>query len=81
MISGETETMIEFEEGRPQTRTISSGDLVSIPKGAYHSTFNLGWKPVRILAGYSPAGPEAAMRDSAEFTVLSAGQIPVRRML
>ncbi len=80
MIAGEAEMMIEFEEGKPQTRTIRSGDLVSIPKGAYHSTFNLGWEPVRILAVYSPMGPEAAMRGSAEFTVLPAGQVPDRRM-
>ena len=80
MIAGEAEMMIEFEEGQPRTQTIRGGDLVSIPKGAYHSTFNLGWEPVRILAVYSPAGPEAGMRGSDEFTVLRAGQVPARRM-
>lgn len=79
MISGEAEMMIEFEEGQPRTQIIRGGDLVSIPKGAHHSTFNLGWEPVRILAVYSPAGPEAGMRGSAEFTVLPAGQVPARR--
>lgn len=79
MITGEAEMMIEFEEGQPRTQTIRAGDLVSIPKGLYHSTFNVGWEPVRILAVYSPAGPEAGMRISEEFTVLPAGQIPVRR--
>ena len=79
MIAGEAEMMIEFEEGVPQKRTIRGGDLVSIPKGAYHSTFNLGWEPVRILAVYSPPGPESAMRNSPDFTVLPAGAVPARR--
>ncbi|MGJ7582411.1 cupin domain-containing protein [Variovorax sp. RHLX14] len=79
MIAGEAEMTIEFEEGRPQKKTIRGGDMVSIPKGAYHSTFNLGWEPVRILAVYSPPGPESAMRNSPDFTVLPAGEVPVRR--
>lgn len=81
IISGEAEMMIEFEEGQPKTRQIRSGDLVTIPKGAYHSTFNFGWEPVRILAVYSPAGPEAGMRHSTEFIVLPAGEVPDRQVL
>ena len=79
MIAGEAEMMIEFEEGQPRKQTIRAGDLVSIPKGAYHSTFNIGWEPVRILAVYSPAGPEAGMRVSEEFKVLPVGQLPARQ--
>lgn len=78
VIGGEAHMMIEFEEGKPQERTIRTGDLVSIPRGAYHSTFNTGWEPVRILAIYSPPGPEAAMRNSAEFDVIPAGEIPLQ---
>lgn len=79
MLSGEAEMTIEFTEGEPQTRKIRGGDMVSIPKGAYHSTFNFGWEPARILAVYSPAGPEAAMRNSAEFRSLPADHVPARR--
>ena len=79
MVAGVAEMMMEFEEGQPRTQTIRAGDLVSIPKGVYHSTFNVGWEPVRILAVYSPAGPEAGMRVSDEFTVLPAGEIAARR--
>ena len=79
VISGEADMMIEFEEGQPKTQRIRSGDLVTIPKGAYHSTFNVGWEPVRILTVYSPAGPETAMRSSADFTMLPAGEVPHRR--
>lgn len=78
VVSGEGEMMIEHEEGRPATKKIGAGSLVYIPKGAYHSTFNTGWEPIRILAVYSPPGPEAAMRNSAEFQVLPAGAVPKR---
>ena len=78
VVSGRGEMMIEFEEGRPSTQEISAGSCVSIPKGAYHSTFNTGWEPIRILAVYSPPGPEAAMRNSAEFQVVPAGVVPRR---
>ena len=78
VVSGEGEMMIEFEEGVPVKQNISAGSLVYIPKGAYHSTFNTGWEPIRILAVYSPPGPEAAMRNSQEFQVLPAGVVPKR---
>lgn len=77
VVSGEGEMMIEHEEGRPVTQRISAGSLVNIPKGAFHSTFNTGWEPIRILAVYSPPGPEAVMRNSAEFTVFPPGVEPV----
>ncbi len=51
---------------------------MQIPKGAYHSTFCRGWEPIRILAVYSPPGPEAAMRDSPEFAVLPPDKLPAR---
>ena len=49
MIAGRAEMMIEYEEGKPSKRVISAGDLVVIPKGAYHSTFSVGWEPVVSL--------------------------------
>lgn len=73
VVSGQGEMMIEDADGAPVTWPIKAGDLVSIPKGAYHSTFNTGWEPIRILAVYSPAGPEAAMHDSPDFKVFPPG--------
>ena len=73
MIAGEAEMMIEDEAGTPHKQTITAGDLVHIPRGAHHSTFNIGWEPVRILAIYSPPGPEAAMRESSDFRIVPAG--------
>ena len=78
VVSGEAEMMIEHQEGQPSTRTIRAGSVVHIPRGAYHSTFATGWEPVRILAVYSPPGPEAAMRGSPEFRVLAPGTLPAR---
>ncbi len=75
MITGRAEMMIEYEEGQPRKRTIGPGELVVIPKGAYHSTFNVGWEPVRILAVYSPTGPEIGMLASDEFRILPPGEI------
>jgi oxalate decarboxylase/phosphoglucose isomerase-like protein (cupin superfamily) len=76
VLAGQGEMMIEFEEGRPSKQSITPGDLVFIPRGAYHSTFNTGWEPIRILAVYSPAGPETYMRESPEFKVVSPTRAP-----
>ena len=78
VISGQGEQMVEDKGGNPVIEPLRAGSLVTIPKGAFHSTFNTGWEPMRILAIYSPPGPERHMRESAEFQVLPAGKIPAR---
>lgn len=78
VIGGEGEMMIEDDAGQPIKTAIGPGSLVTIPRGAFHSTFNTGWEPLRIFAVYSPAGPEAAMRNSEEFVVLDPGVVPLR---
>ena len=75
VVGGEGEMMIEDYAGRPVKTAISSGSCVTIPQGAFHSTFNTGWEPLRIFAVYSPAGPDEAMRSSDEFTVLAPGVV------
>jgi oxalate decarboxylase/phosphoglucose isomerase-like protein (cupin superfamily) len=79
IISGEAEMMIEFIEGQPERRLVRTGDLVTIPKNAFHSTMNNSWEPVKILAVYSPAGVEGGMRSATNFKVLAPGVIPARR--
>jgi oxalate decarboxylase/phosphoglucose isomerase-like protein (cupin superfamily) len=76
VVGGEGVMMIEDEAGRPVETAIGPGSLVTIPRGAFHSTFNTGWDPLRILAVYSPPGPEQAMRSSEEFVVLPPGVQP-----
>ncbi len=80
VISGEAEMMVENEDGMPVVEQLTPGSTVFIPRGAYHSTFNKGWEPVRILAVYNPPGPEAGMRGSEEFTVLPPGVVPARKL-
>ena len=75
VVSGEGEMMIEYEQGNPMKKKIGPGSTVFIPKGAFHSTFNTGWEPIRILAVYSPPGPEAAMHDGADFRVFPPGAV------
>lgn len=79
VIAGEGEMMIEEPDGTPVKTAIRAGSLVQIPRGAFHSTFNTGWEPIRILAIYSPPGPEAAMRTSQEFEIFPAGTPPIRK--
>ncbi len=78
VISGQGEHTTEDAHGKQVKHPIAAGSLIHIPKGSYHATFNTGWEPLRILALYSPPGPEAHMRESAEFKVIPVGDIPAR---
>ena len=78
-ISGEGEQMVEDDEGRPQFRHVRAGDAAYIPAGVYHGTENTGWEPMRLLAIYSPGGPEAILRAGPDCTTFPVGEIPVRR--
>jgi oxalate decarboxylase/phosphoglucose isomerase-like protein (cupin superfamily) len=76
VISGTAEMMIEDEAGKPVLTRLTAGSTVTIPQGAFHSTFNIGWDPVQILAIYSPPGPELAMKGAREFVTLPVGVLP-----
>lgn len=56
---------------------VGPGDSIFIPKGTLHSTFNTGWKQLRILAIYCPGGAEEALRGLPDFAQLAPGQAPV----
>ena len=43
-------------------KEINSGELVHIPTAIYHSTINSGDQPMKLIAIYSPFGPEAELR-------------------
>jgi oxalate decarboxylase/phosphoglucose isomerase-like protein (cupin superfamily) len=55
---------------------VQAGDSVHIPMGVMHSTFNRGWRQMRILAIYAPGGAERALRLLADFRQLPAGDVP-----
>jgi oxalate decarboxylase/phosphoglucose isomerase-like protein (cupin superfamily) len=78
VISGEGDQMIEDDGGTPITRHVKAGDMVYIPEGVFHSTVNTTWEPMRILAIYSPGGPEAFLRSLPDCTIVPAGELPTR---
>ncbi|MGH2457452.1 MAG: cupin domain-containing protein, partial [Chloroflexota bacterium] len=78
VISGAGRQMVEDAEGHPMRRAVTAGDLVQIPADVYHETINTGWEPMRILAVYSPPGPEALLRALPDCRVVPAGEIPRR---
>lgn len=56
---------------------VTAGDSIAIPKGTPHSTFNTGWRQLRILAIYCPGGAETALRDAPDYAQLPPGRAPV----
>ncbi len=56
---------------------VTAGDSVYIPRGTEHSTFNTGWRQLRLIAIYSPGGAEVALQDAPDYRVLEPGAAPV----
>lgn len=56
---------------------VTSGDTVYIPRGVMHSTFNTGWRQLRILAVYNPAGSEKALRGLPDYREVAPGDAVV----
>lgn len=56
---------------------ITAGDSIYVPRGTEHSTFNTGWRQLRLIAIYSPGGAEAALRQAPDYRVLEPGAVPV----
>ena len=50
VISGEATQMVDDGEPFP----IREGDAVHVPKGAWHSTYNTTWRPLRLIVTYTP---------------------------
>lgn len=87
VVSGQGEHIAESADGTSVTEKVGPGSLIYIPKGSYHSTFNTGWEPMRLLAVFSPPGPVQALRDvgdtggvgTAQMRIVPAGEIPSRK--
>jgi oxalate decarboxylase/phosphoglucose isomerase-like protein (cupin superfamily) len=56
---------------------VRAGDFVFVPKGTVHSTFNTGWRQLRLIAVYTPGGAERALREAPDYTALAPGVLPV----
>jgi oxalate decarboxylase/phosphoglucose isomerase-like protein (cupin superfamily) len=76
VISGQGMQTVEDSQGKPMRRPVAAGMLVHIPADVYHETINTGWEPLKLVAIYSPHGPEALLRAMPECTVIAPGAIP-----
>jgi quercetin dioxygenase-like cupin family protein len=57
-----TEGVITFTAGQ-ETRPVSAGESVFVPRGTRHSYRNEGTTAVRMIAVYTPAGMEGWFRE------------------
>lgn len=73
VISGRGEQMVEDPDGNPLTQEVGPGCTIFVPESRFHSTRNTGTEPMQLFVVYSPAGPELALRDLADFRVIKAG--------
>jgi oxalate decarboxylase/phosphoglucose isomerase-like protein (cupin superfamily) len=71
VLSGEGKQMIDDQD----FFTIQTGDVIYIPKGIYHSTYNSSWEPLRLLAVYNPGGSEKALTQLPDFKEIEAGKV------
>ncbi|WP_043838738.1 MULTISPECIES: cupin domain-containing protein [Amycolatopsis] len=55
---------------------IKTGDAVFVPRGADHSTFNTGWRALRLIVTYSPGGEERNFRSLPDYEEVPAGITP-----
>ncbi|MCC6795103.1 MAG: cupin domain-containing protein [Candidatus Hydrogenedentes bacterium] len=62
VVEGKGIQMVEVD-GKPVEQEVAQGVLVHIPPDIYHSTVNTGDGPMKLIAIYSPPGPEALLRE------------------
>ena len=72
VVSGEGQQMINDEPSQP----IKPGMCIHIPADIYHSTINTGWEPLKLIAVYSPHGPEALLREMPDCKIVPPGGLP-----
>jgi oxalate decarboxylase/phosphoglucose isomerase-like protein (cupin superfamily) len=76
VVSGQGKQMVE--DGGETWQPISTGDLIHIPPDMFHATLNTGWEPLKMVAIYSPPGPEAFLKTLPDCVVLPPGELPKR---
>ena len=70
-LSGEGEQTLD--DGDPFR--VVAGDTIYIPVGVFHSTINIGWEPMRVLALYNPGGSEQGLAELPDFREAPAGAL------
>jgi len=59
VIEGEGIQMVDL--GNEERQTVRAGTMIHIPADIYHETINTGDRPMKLLAVYSPPGPESLL--------------------
>jgi oxalate decarboxylase/phosphoglucose isomerase-like protein (cupin superfamily) len=72
IVAGEGDQMVDDGEPFP----VRPGQMLFIPKGAFHSTINTGYEPMVIIAIYAPAGAEDVLKTLPDFVEVPAGETP-----
>ncbi|MFI6521529.1 cupin domain-containing protein [Spirillospora sp. NPDC050679] len=72
VVSGEAVQTVA--DGEPFT--IREGEAVHIPTGAFHSTFNAAWRPLRLIVTYTPGGEEKALEGAPDYRLHAPGTVP-----
>ena len=72
VLSGEGEQMVD--DAPPFA--VAAGSTIYVATGVFHSTRNVGWQPMRLLAVYNPAGAEEALSGLPDFREEPPGTIP-----
>jgi oxalate decarboxylase/phosphoglucose isomerase-like protein (cupin superfamily) len=70
VVSGEgSQTVGDGAEAFP----IREGDAVYIPRNTLHSTYNTGWRPLRLVVVYTPGGAETGLDALPDARILEPG--------
>lgn len=66
-LEGKAKQMIERPDGEIQEQILGPGDLIYIPQGAFHSTFNVSEDggDLKFMCCYLNAGSELAIAEAA----------------
>jgi oxalate decarboxylase/phosphoglucose isomerase-like protein (cupin superfamily) len=72
ILSGRGEQMVDDADKFP----VGAGQAVFIPKGAFHSTVNVSWEPLALLAIYAPAGAEEVLKTLPDHREIAPGEAP-----
>lgn len=76
VVSGQGKQMIDIDGEKWEP--IGAGDLVHIPADIFHATVNAGWEPLKMVAVYSPPGPEAILRSMPGCKIVPPGELSFR---
>lgn len=60
------------DDGEPYE--VHAGDVIYIPKGVFHSTKNIGWETLRVLALYNPGGSEKDLQSLPDYVRIEPGE-------